>query len=382
MLRVLHFAGTINRYDFIDTVIRFADPRRFRMMACTFTAQSNIEDPGYERDGIPHFVLGVRRSKTNFPRAIARLTTLLRRERVDILHTHHYDEALIGLVAARLAGTPAVVVGRHYHDEIYLLTNGFKRKALLALEGWVNRRAKAIVVPSTPIRSLLVERQRVPADKVHVIPYGFDFRADRYRPPTQEEVERIREELGLQGYFVVGNFARHHRLKGQEYLLHAFARFVQDEPSARLLMVGDGPDHGRLRALARELGLEETGRVLFTGWRKDARRLMGAVDVVVHPTLLDSFPQVMVEAMALGKPLITTPAAGPMDQVRPGRTGLMVPMRDVEALYGALVWVRTHGEEARAMGERARAYVQAELDIRSVIPRYEAVYEACGWGRK
>jgi glycosyltransferase involved in cell wall biosynthesis len=128
--------------------------------------------------------------------------------------------------------------------------------------------------------------------------------------------------------------------------------------------------------------LEETGRVLFTGWRKDARRLMGAVDVVVHPTLLDSFPQVMVEAMALGKPLITTPAAGPMDQVRPGQTGLMVPMRDVEALYGALVWVRTHEEEARAMGERARAYVQAELDIRSVIPRYEAVYEACGWGTK
>jgi glycosyltransferase involved in cell wall biosynthesis len=57
-------------------------------------------------------------------------------------------------------------------------------------------------------------------------------------------------------------------------------------------------------------------------------------------------------------------------------------MRDVEALYGALVWVRTHEEEARAMGERARAYVQAELDIRSVIPRYEAVYEACGWGTK
>jgi len=377
MLRVLHFAGTINRYDFIDTVIRFADPRRFRMMACTFTAHSNIEDPGYERDGIPHFVLGVRHRKTDFPKAIGRLAALLHRERVDILHTHHYDEALIGLVAARLAGTPAVVVGRHYHDEIYLLTNGFKRKALLTLEDWVNRRAKAIVVPSTPIRSLLVERQGVPAGKVHVIPYGFDFRADRYRLPTPEEVHGIRQELGLQDGFVVGNFARHHRLKGQEYLLRAFARFVRDEPSARLLMVGDGPDHARLRGLARELGLEETGKVLFTGWRKDARRLMGAVDVVVHPTLHEAFPQTMIEALSLAKPLVITPAAGPCDHVEHGRTGVVVPMRDVEALYDALVWVRTHGEEARAMGERARAYVQAELDIRLVIPRYEAVYESC-----
>jgi len=386
MLTVLHFAGTINRYDFIDTVLRFADARRFRMMACTFTAHSNIEDPQYDRDGIPHFILGIRRRRSDYPKAIARLARILRRERVDILHTHHYDEALIGGLAARLAGVPAVVVGRHYHDEIYLLANGLKRRVLLALEGWVNRRARAIVVPSTPIRTLLVERQGVPAEKVHVIPYGFDFAADRYRPPAPDEVQAIRRELGLEGCFVVGNFARHHRLKGQEYLLRAFARFVREFPDSRLLMVGDGPHHESLRALARELGLIDSqsgvrnspsAGVVFTGWRRDARRLMAAVDVVAHPTLLDSFPQVMVEAMALGKPLITTPAAGPADQVRHMETGLIVPMHDDQALYEALVWVRNHKEEACQIGQRAQAYVRSELDIRSVIHRYEGIYESC-----
>ena len=368
---VLHFARVINRYDFIDNVIRFADPEQFRMMACTLTRESNIESPDYRTAGIPHWVISGRRRR-EYPLTILRLAGILRREGVKILHTHHYDEALIGILAARLARVPATVIGRHYHDELYVTVSGAKLRALLALEGFCNGRATRIIVPSEAIRELLVRRQGLPAWKVRVIPYGFDFVAERYRLPSEAETLSMRREMGLEDALIVANFGRHHPLKGQDDLLRAFAGFAGEFPHARLMMVGDGPFRRELETLAATLRISR--QVRFTGWRRDAGRLMAMSDVVVHPTLLDSFPQVMIEALVFAKPLIITAAAGPRDQVRHHRTGVIIPMRSAEAIREALRWVVTHPEEAREMGEEGRRYVLRELDIRQVVRRYEAVY--------
>ncbi len=191
MIRVLHFTRFINRCDFIDTVIRFADPGRFRMMACTLTGQSNIEAPRYEREGIPHFILGCPK-RWQYPGAIVQLAHVLRKNRVDVLHTHHYEETLIGILAAKVARTKAVVIGRHHDDEFYLIASGSKLRALLAIENFCNRRASAIVIPSAPMRAVLIERQKIPEEKIRVIPYGFDFSAERYRHLRKSEVESIR----------------------------------------------------------------------------------------------------------------------------------------------------------------------------------------------
>lgn len=371
-LRVLHFTRFINRHDFIDTIIRFAGPGRFRMMACTLVEHTNIEAPRYEAAGIPHAVLhcGERR---RYPLAILRLARLLRRHRVDVLHTHHYEEALIGVLAARLAGTPRVILGRHYHDELYQIAAGMKLRKLLALEGFCNRAAHTIVVPATAIRRLLVERQAVPDKKVRVIPYGFEFEAERYQLLDAETVRSIRRELGLEGHIVVGNFGRHFVMKGQDYLLHGFAELVREVPDARLLMVGDGPSHRALRALATELGIDR--EVVFTGWRPDAARLMGAVDIVVHPTLHEALAQVMVEALAKAKPLVLSNVSG-SDHITDGYNGIVVPPRDAGSVFEALRWLIGHPDEARRMGERGRAYILQHLDIRTVIRQYEACYEA------
>jgi glycosyltransferase involved in cell wall biosynthesis len=377
MIRVLHFTRFINRYDFIDTVIRFADPGRFRMMACTLTDQSNIEAPGYKRGRISHFVLGCAKRR-HYPFAILRLARVLRQNRVDVLHTHHYDETIIGVLAAKVARIKAVVIGRHYDDEFYLTASGIKLRILLAVENFCNRHASAIVIPSSPMYRVLVKRQKVPEEKVRVIPYGFDFSAERYQFPCARKVEAVRRDLGFDGAFVVGNFGRQTVIKGQEYLLQAFTRFVTECPRARLLMVGDGPCHNKLREMTRRLGLEH--HVAFTGWQRVPAAFIGAADVVAHPSVSDPFPQVMVEALVFAKPLVVADAAGPSDQVQHGRTGLLFPKRDSEAMYVALSWVATHPDEARQLGEEGRKYVLAELDIRKGIRRYEQCYEAVAEG--
>lgn len=304
--------------------------------------------------------------------AVLRLAHLLRREQVDILHTHHFEETFIGALAVVLARTSALVIGRHYHGDFYLAVEGAKQRALLGVEGFCNRQARLIIVPSSPIRQLLVERQGLPMNKMHVIPYGFDFGADRYRGLEEGEVRTVRQQLAPRDSFIVGNFGRHDTLKGQDYLLQGFSHLLKDVPTARLLMVGDGPYHSALRAMAEDLRIAHA--VIFTGWRRDASSLMAATDVVVHPTLLDSFPQVMIEALIFGKPLIVTDAAGPSDQIQHGKTGLIIPMRDPDAIHKALQWVFRHPDEARRLGDQGRRYVLEELDIRKVIRRYEASY--------
>lgn len=370
-LRVLHLARVVNRYDFIDTVVRFADPRRFTMMVGMLDPASNIEDPRYGERGPRCWVLPTR-TRRDYPGTILRLSRLLRRERVHVLHTHHYDEAVIGLVAARLARVPATVLGRHYHDELYLVATGPRLRALLAVEGVCNRLAGVIVVPSTAIRDLLAGRQGVPAGKIRVIPYGFDFTAERYRPADAAEVAAVRRSLGLEGAFVVGNVGRHHPLKGQADLIEAFARLASDLPAARLLMVGDGPARTALEARATARGVAE--KVIFAGWRRDVPRLLGAMDVLAHPTRHEAFSQLMVEALAHARPLVIGRVAGVPDCVEDGRTAVVVSPGDVDALEAALQWVAAHPEAARRMGEAGSRHVRTTLDIRAVIPRYEAAY--------
>lgn len=370
--RVMQFAGVINRYDFIDNVIRHADPSKFHMMACTFTAKSNIEPPAYDDEAIPHFLLDVTR-RAQYPLAIVRLARLLRREDVDLIHTHHFDEAFIGVVAAQLSGRTRAVVARHYHDEVYLLTKGLKRWAMLRVEAFCYRRATAMTTPSSQIKRLLVDRQKVPAEKISAIPLPFDFSAARYANCDNQEVRRIRTQMGLEDYFVIGNFGRHHPLKGQVYLLRAFAVITREFPRARLLMVGDGPQHEVLRDLVQELGIAP--KVIFTGWRRDAAKLMSVVDVIAHPSLHESFSQIMVEALVHQRPLIITRVAGPMDYMEDGRTAILLPTGDVHVLSEALRWVIEHPDEARQMGERGRDYVLREFTVEKVIPAYEACYE-------
>ncbi len=373
ILTVLQFAGLINRNDFIDTIIRGADPKRFKMMACTLSADCNIEPLAY---GGRFAELSLEaRSRAQYPRAVLRLARILRSQKVDILHAHHFEEAFLAVAAARLAGNCRVVVGRHYHDEIYLLTRSAKRAILLSAEALVNREARQVVVPSRVIQRLLLERQGVASDKVAVIPYGFDFEAEKYRVPDPVAAGALRRELDLGDGFLVGDFGRHHELKGQEFLLRAFARFTLRCTAAKLIMVGDGPRHAKLRNLAAQLGLSASGRVVFTGWRKDAWRLLEAVDAVVHPTLHEALPQLMVEAMSKARPLAITNVSGACDHVRHLDTAFLLQERDEESILEALTWFESHQRDARQMGQRARRYVLAELPVHKIIPQFEALYE-------
>lgn len=366
MITVLHLSHIINCHDFIDVVIRHADRSRFRMLAATFTDEGTAKPGSVE---YPVMNLGVH-NRADLPRAIVRLRRLLREKAVDILHVHHFDPTLVGTLAIALGCSSRLVVGRHYSDALYQLTPAWKRWTYLSIERLCNCLASRIIAPSSMIQSLLVKRQRTPSWKVVQIPYGFDFSKHQLSDPTIPL--RLRRELGLEGKPVIGSFSRLNVDKGHTYLLQAIARLLDRWADLCLLLVGDGNARQKLEQEVRTLGLST--HVIFAGWRRDVVELMAMVDIVVQPSLHEAFSQVMVEALAMGKPLIFADVSGVRDVLRHQWNGIVVPQRDAEALAVWISELLSDPEAARALGERGRESVRRELDIRTLVGRYESTY--------
>jgi len=364
MIRVLHFADLINRDDFIHNVISSSDPRQFSMAAATLSARGTLNADPRPLDAVHDLDCA---SRAGYPRAAWRLRRLVAAEAIDILHTHHYEPALIG-VAATVGRPVPLVLGRHYSDAIYQLARGLRRRAYLSLEALANRRAAAIIAPSTAVAQILLS-QGVAPEKVEVIPYGFDFR--RFGPRGEEALARARALWPAGEGPRLVTVGRLHAEKGHRYLLDALETLAREGLEARWLVVGDGPERDRLAAQVAASAVAD--RVRFAGWRTDVLDLVAAADVVVQPTVHEAFSQAMVEAMALGRPLVISDVSGVRDIVEDERSGLIVPLRDSAALARAIRRLADRGQ-ARAMGEAARARVQAALALTTVMPRLEALY--------
>jgi len=367
VVRVLHLAHIINRYDFIDNVLRHCDRGRIQSYACTFTDQSNIESPVYV--DVPRFILGVR-GRQSYPSALTKLLRILRRERIDVIHAHHFDPAVIGVAAARLGGCTAII-GRHYSDSLYRLRRSWKRQLYLRTEAICCRFAAKTIVPSAYVYDLLTRVQRMDERKVELIPYGFDLA--KY-VPTPDGPSRIRQAFAADGEILIGCFGRLHREKGQIYLLRAVKALLPTHPRLRVLLVGEGPDRPMLEDAIRRLGLAHS--VLLTGWRKDVVDFLSAVDIVVQPSTEETFSQAMVEALALARPLIMTDVSGARDIIDDGETGLIVPPQDSVALTQSLRTLLDAPQFGRRLAEAGREYVRQQLDIRRIVRRYEECYLA------
>ena len=369
MIRVLQFADIVNRYDFIESIVRWADPNQFEMSVCVRSEKCNIAPPLYRPHTVVHLLNGTGREK--IPGAVNRLASLLRKMKIDIVHAHHFDQGMIAWMATCLYRKTALVIGRHYSDALYRVPSRTKRAALLAIEQLVNRAATRIIVPSTFIYRVLSEKQGVESDKIDVIPYGFE--PEKYVQPCAAEVASMRKELHLSPENVVfGTFGRLHEEKGHRYLLEAFAALRGRNSRVVLVIVGDGPEKTAIEKQIDQLKLRES--VFMLGWRRDVINLMAAVDAVVQPTLQEAFSQVMVEAMWMGKALLITDVSGAMDVICDGVNGIVVPRGNPDILTIQMLNLAEDSSLRARLGQVGRTYVESNLLIEKVIGRYEEAY--------
>lgn len=259
-------------------------------------------------------------------RAIVRLARLFRRLRPDIVHSRNWG-ALDAVLAARLAGVPAVIHGEHGREASDPLgLNARRNRIRRGLGPLVSR----FVTVSFDLRRWLIGTVGIPAGKVLTIHNGVD--AARF---SDGEATEPRRTLDLpDDAIVIGTVGRLDPVKDQSGLLTAFAALRESPSTTRLAIVGDGPCRPALESEIGRLGL--TGRVSLCGERRDIPSVLRAFDVFALPSRGEGISNTILEAMATGLPVVATDVGGNPELVEPDVTGRLVPAADPAALEVAL----------------------------------------------
>ena len=194
------------------------------------------------------------------------------------------------------------------------------------------------------------------------------FRSVRVDPAVK------RKELGLppEGP-IVGTVGRLVPIKGLEWLLKAAPRVLAEFPQACFVIIGDGPMLGELRELTAILGIGL--RVVFLGAREDVPECLAAFDLFVLPSLNEGMGRVLLEAMAVGCPVVATRVGGIPDIVADRTTGLLVPPRDDRALAEAILTLLRDRSRRVAYGEAARRHVDGRFDVETMVRNIERLYD-------
>lgn len=363
---VLHVIDLSAPNPWLNGIATHHDRTRFRHVFVSFGPKGELHRQLEER-GVQTFSLGAT-SRRRYPAAIVRLARLLRRERVDIVQTHLFEPSLVGLAAARVAGTPVRIVTRHHAD----VTTVSRRPVHRWLDGRMAMGAHRVMAVSSAVVRAMVDHEGVPAEHITVAAYGYEF--DELKPVLSADERRsLREELGGDRRTYLLTVARLDPFKGHADLLQAAPAIVAARPDVVFVFAGEGPQHDSLLEEARRLGVAD--HVTFLGWRADALRLMEAADIVVHPSLSEAFCNVLIEALALERPLVATDVGGARDQVDDGETGVLVAAGDPAALRDAILDLLARPDEAAAMGREARRRTVERFAIERQMARYEALYD-------
>jgi glycosyltransferase involved in cell wall biosynthesis len=210
----------------------------------------------------------------------------------------------------------------------------------------------------------------IPADRVVSIPTGVDL--GRFAPET--DGRRIREEFGIPpGAFLVSMIGVLRSWKRHDLFLEAIRLLRERGLPVRALVVGDGPRRERISAAIREMGLTET--VAMTGYREDVPEILAAADALVLPSVrYEGVPQVILQAMAMARPVVASPVGGIPEVVHPEETGLLCPTGDAAAYAGALVRLAGDPRLRDRLGKAGRDLVLARYTVAAMCERTEEFY--------
>ena len=297
------------------------------------------------------------------PMTLAAMLRLVDSRRIDILHLHGYGATTFGRLAGAMRGVPTIL---HEH-------------ANLTTTPWFQKVADRLLEPATDIAlavsestaDFVVGARQIPRSKVKVVYLGVPLE-EFSRPRSASEVAAARLDLGIApGEFAVGTITRLHDSKGNSYLVEAAARVIREHPTARFFLVGEGPLLDGLQAQAAALGLGD--RFVFAGFRRDVAATLSAFDLSVFPSLWEGTPITAFEALAMGKPIVSTDADGLLDILRHDRDAIIVPRRDADALAARIVWAMEHPEERMRLSAAARVSGQ-RYDIAAFVRKMERLY--------
>lgn len=307
-------------------------------------------------------------------KSLWKLYRFIRKEKFDAVHVHTPIAAVVGRLAAKLAGVPVIIYTAHgfyFHDRM----SKKARTVVLGLEKLLGRMTHMLLTQSSEDAKTAVDEGICPQERVRWIGNGVDVASfEQDKGNRSERWEGLGEDDRVVGF--VGRMVGE---KGIGELIDAMDKVTQDVPNAKLMLVGDTLDDDRDSGFKEVISqkINRNGlasRVLFTGFVNDVPRAMASMDLYVLPSHREGMPRTIIEAMASGKPVVATDIRGCREEVVEGVTGHLVPVNDPAALADAITKVITSPDIGRGMGEAGRQRAIEHFDEGAVVNREMEVY--------
>ena len=292
------------------------------------------------------------------PALARRLVTALRQRAPDIVHTHLVHADVYGAIGAGRAKA-ALVSTKHNDDP-------FRSGNYRHVERLLTRRAARVICITEALRVFNIEQVGLPPEKLEVVHYGMDELPHAWGPADLASLP--------DGARVVLGILRLVPQKGVDVALEALARLRPHHPDLHLVVLGEGPERGRLERRAVELGVNEA--VSFPGRAGDVAEWLRRSELLVHPARWEGFGIALLEAMLAGLPVVASEVSSIPEVVIDGATGLLVRPDDAVALATAIESLLANPTRARELGEAGRARVLDSFSVGRMAERTIAVYES------
>lgn len=336
------------------------EKRGHRVTVCILRERDDLHHH-LSTEGIEVTFLG--RSKFD-PRTLPDLIRLVREAGVDVIHAQGYGGMNFGRLASLLTGTPVVT---HIHDR----STEYPWYQWVA-DGLLNWSSEATITVSESVKQHLLRHRNTFGLRSDAIKVWYNcILTEQFKAEEIDQSENLREELNLPADSpVVGTVTRLHPDKGNRFLIEAAHQIRSVRPQARVVIVGEGPERESLEQMVRKKNLDEV--VLFTGFRDDVPRLLSLFDIFVLSSRREGSPMALLEAMAMGKAVVTSDV---VDVVEHGNTGLIVPTADSSALAAAILELLEDDSRKEKLGKAAKVRSE-EFDVENYAERMVRLYQS------
>lgn len=353
--RIMHGVGRL----FLQWIPHF-DNQRFNISVCILRPEYHFAEAFAERNISVQF-LGC--GKYNVL-ALPRILKVIKHDNIDIIHGQGFGATNFVRMARVLTGVPVLI---HLHD-----TNTYYPLVQRLADRMLARFTDRGIAVSHVVKKFWIEGGRLKGlnpERIDVMYNCVDL--DDFASPPQVDINHQKAMLGIDHQSkVVGTITRLYETKGNRYLLEAAPIILKKIPNVVFLIVGDGPLKSDLAEQARRLGIEK--QVIFTGFRNDVSKVLATFDIkVLSSYAAEGMPLTILEAMAMGKAIVTTDI---VEIIKHGETGLCVARKDAKAMAGAIISLLENVSLAEGLGQAAKK-ASRDFEVNDYVRRLEGIYE-------
>jgi len=287
---------------------------------------------------------------------------------IHLIHSQGARANFFARVAGRLAGVPHNVCTVATLIENFYVSPARKRIYRM-IDNLFQRYVDTFIVVSDALQETLLQNYSIASNRTCRIYNGIDLK--KFSPDTYNR--NLRKEWKIsEAVPLIGSIGRLVWEKGFEFLINAAPGVLRAVPDAKFLIVGEGPLKEQLIVKSEQLNVRD--RIVFAGFRNDIKEIIAALDLLVIPSLSEGFPMVILEAMAMEKPIIASCINGIIEQITDGENGVLVSPKDHNALTKSILKLIQDKELSKKLGIAARKKVEQEFSVEKMVAETEKVY--------